>query len=76
MNKTVLVGNWNKQKGKLKQYFAAATNNDLLFEKGVNDEALGKLQVRLGKSKVELLNLFPLFKPNSSLLELHDSIKF
>ena len=49
-----LKGNWNEQKGKLKQKFATLTNNDLLFADGKKDEMLGKLQVKLGKTKEEL----------------------
>ncbi|MBN1926564.1 MAG: CsbD family protein [Prolixibacteraceae bacterium] len=57
MNKTELQGNWNEQKGKLKQKFATLTDNDLLFAEGKKDEMLGRLQVKLGKSKEELNNL-------------------
>ncbi len=53
-NKTELKGNWNEQEGKLKQKFAVLTDNDLMFEEGKKDEMLGKLQVKLGKSKEEL----------------------
>jgi len=49
-----LKGNWNEQKGKLKQKFATLTDNDLLFADGMKDEMLGKLQVKLGKTKEEL----------------------
>jgi len=49
-----LKGNWNEQKGKLKQKFATLTDNDLLFADGKKDEMLGKLQARLGKTKEEL----------------------
>ena len=49
-----LNGNWNEQKGKLKQKFATLTDNDLLFADGKKDEMLGKLQVKLGKTKEEL----------------------
>jgi uncharacterized protein YjbJ (UPF0337 family) len=51
---TELKGNWNEQKGKLKQKFAVLTDNDLMFEEGKKDEMLGKLQIKLGKSKEEL----------------------
>jgi len=34
MNKTEIKGNWNKQKGKLRQRFAILTDNDLMFVKG------------------------------------------
>lgn len=53
-NKTELNGNWNEQKGKLKQKFAILTDNDLLFERGKRDEMLGKLQIKLGKTKEQL----------------------
>ncbi len=33
MNGTELRGNWDEQKGKLKQKFAALTDDDLLFAK-------------------------------------------
>lgn len=52
-----LKGNWNEQKGKLKQKFAVLTDNDLLFADGKKDEMLGKLQVKLGKTKEELREL-------------------
>ncbi|MDZ4757938.1 MAG: CsbD family protein [Bacteroidota bacterium] len=54
MNTTEIKGNWNEQKGKLKQKFATLTDNDLLFAEGKKDEMLGKIQVKLGKTKEEL----------------------
>ncbi|MFT6883220.1 MAG: hypothetical protein ACJAVY_002024 [Marinoscillum sp.] len=54
MNKTQLKGNWNEQKGKLMKKYALLTDNDLMFEEGKKEEMLGKLQVKLGKSKEEL----------------------
>ncbi len=54
MNTTELEGNWNETKGKLKMKFAALTDNDLLFAEGKKDEMLGKIQVKLGKTKEEL----------------------
>jgi uncharacterized protein YjbJ (UPF0337 family) len=53
-NKTELQGNWNEQKGKLKQKFAMLTDNDLMFEEGKKDEMLGRLQKKLGKTKEQL----------------------
>lgn len=50
-------GNWNEQKGKLKQKFAVLTDNDLMFEEGKKDEMLGKLQIKLGKTKEEILKI-------------------
>lgn len=54
MNTTEVKGKWNEQKGKLKQKFASLTDNDLLFEEGKKEEMLGKLQVKLGKTRAEL----------------------
>jgi uncharacterized protein YjbJ (UPF0337 family) len=54
MNSTELKGNWNEKKGKLKQKFAALTDNDLMFAEGKKDEMLGRLQIKLGKSKEEM----------------------
>jgi uncharacterized protein YjbJ (UPF0337 family) len=53
-NITELKGNWNETKGKLKQKFAILTDNDLLFEEGKQEELLGRLQARLGKTKEEM----------------------
>lgn len=57
MNTTELKGNWNEQKGKLKQQFAILTDNDLMFEEGKKDEMFGRLQIKLGKTKEELHKL-------------------
>ena len=53
MNSTELKGTWNEQKGKLKQQFATLTDNDLLFTDGKKDEMLGRIQIKLGKTKEE-----------------------
>ena len=54
MNTIGIKGNWNEQKGKLKQKFAILTDNDLMFAEGKQDEMFGKLQIKLGKTKEEL----------------------
>jgi uncharacterized protein YjbJ (UPF0337 family) len=54
MNTTELKGNWEEQKGKLKQKFAKLTDDDLLFVEGKREEMMGKLQIKLGKTKGEL----------------------
>ena len=53
MEKYQMKGNWNELKGKLKQKFAVLTDNDLMFEDGKEDVALGKIQQKLGKTKEE-----------------------
>jgi uncharacterized protein YjbJ (UPF0337 family) len=45
----------NEQKPKLNQRYADLTDNDLLYGEGKRDEMLGKLQLKLGKTKEELL---------------------
>jgi uncharacterized protein YjbJ (UPF0337 family) len=47
-------GNWNEMKGKLKQKFADLTDDDVLYEKGKEDELYGRLQKRLGKTRAEV----------------------
>ena len=54
MNTNEVKGTWNEQKGRLKQKFAILTDNDLLFESGKKEEMIGKLQLKLGKTKEEL----------------------
>jgi uncharacterized protein YjbJ (UPF0337 family) len=54
MNKTEVKGNWNEQKGRLRQKIAILTDNDLMFEEGKKEEMFGRLQTKLGKSKGEL----------------------
>lgn len=61
MNTTDVKGNWNEQKGKLKQKFAALTDNDLLFAEGKKEEMLGRLQIKLGKTKEELRSIIASF---------------
>ena len=54
MNTIKLKGSWNEAAGKLKQQFANLTDDDLLFQKGKEEELLGRLQNKLGKTKEEL----------------------
>lgn len=54
MNSLIIKGNWNELAGKLKQQFANLTDDDLLFKEGKEEELLGKLQNKLGKTKEEI----------------------
>jgi uncharacterized protein YjbJ (UPF0337 family) len=47
-------GSWNEVKGKLKQKYGQLTDDDVAFAEGKEDELLGRLQQRLGKSKEDL----------------------
>lgn len=53
-NMIELKGTWNEVKGKLKQKFAILTDNDVLLVEGKEDEMLGRLQMKLGKTKEEI----------------------
>lgn len=53
-NTTELLGNWNEMKGKLKQRFAQLTDSDMLLIEGKQDELVGRLQAKLGKTKAEV----------------------
>ena len=54
MNKLEFKGTWNEVKGKLKQQYADLTDDDLKYAEGKEDELLGRLQKKTGKSKEEL----------------------
>lgn len=53
-NSTELKGNWKVIQGKMKQKFAVLTDNDLLLEEGKEEELMGRLQTKLGKTKGEV----------------------
>jgi uncharacterized protein YjbJ (UPF0337 family) len=54
MNELQLKGTWNEAKGKLKQKYAQLTDDDLLFSEGKDEELIGRIQKRLGKTKEEI----------------------
>jgi uncharacterized protein YjbJ (UPF0337 family) len=54
MTNLQIKGSWNEVKGKLKQKYGQLTDNDLEFAEGKDDELLGRLQQKLGKSKEDL----------------------
>jgi len=54
MNTVSIEGNWKEISGKLKQRYANLTDDDVLFAEGKEEELLGRLQKKLGKSKEEL----------------------
>ncbi|MDR3693499.1 CsbD family protein [Mucilaginibacter sp.] len=55
MDKLELKGGWNQVKGKIKQAYGDLTDDDLVYEEGKDDETLGKLQAKTGKSRDELV---------------------
>jgi uncharacterized protein YjbJ (UPF0337 family) len=54
MDKLRFKGSWNEVKGKLKQKYADLTDDDLTYMEGKDDELLGRLQRRLGRSRDEI----------------------
>ena len=56
-NSGELNGNWSEVKEKLKQKFVGLTDNDVLLSEGKLDEMLGRLQIKLGKTKAELTKI-------------------
>ncbi|WP_110831994.1 CsbD family protein [Pedobacter nutrimenti] len=55
MDTLELKGKWNELKGKVKQAYADLTEDDLKHEEGKDDELLGKLQQKTGKTRDEVV---------------------
>lgn len=51
-----IKGNWNTIKGRLKQEYGELTEDDLTYEKGLEDELIGRIQKKTGKTKEEVKN--------------------
>ncbi|WP_179415201.1 CsbD family protein [Mucilaginibacter sp. E4BP6] len=56
MSDLKLKGTWNELKGKVKQAYGDLTDDDLVREEGKDDEMLGKLQQKTGKSRDEVVD--------------------
>lgn len=54
MTKLEIKGTWNEIKGKLKQKYAELTDDDLTFAEGKDEEFIGRLQKKLGRTKEEI----------------------
>ena len=54
MTKLEIKGTWNEIKGKLKQKYGNLTDDDLTFAEGKDDELLGRLQKKLGRTKEQI----------------------
>jgi uncharacterized protein YjbJ (UPF0337 family) len=54
MSKLQIKGTWLEIKGKLKQKYAMLTDDDLAFMEGKEEEMLGRLQKRLGRTKDQI----------------------
>lgn len=56
MSKLKWQGRWNEIKGKVKKAVADLSEDDLQYEEGAEEELLGKLQQKMGKTKEEVEN--------------------
>ena len=56
MSNLKLKGMWNELKGKVKQKYADLTDDDLLYEEGKEDELVGRLQTKTGKTRDEVVD--------------------
>ena len=54
---TEIQEEWKATREKLKQKFSVLTDNDLLLTVGKQNEMLGRLQAKLGKSKQDILEI-------------------
>jgi uncharacterized protein YjbJ (UPF0337 family) len=54
MENLEIKGKWNQLKGKLKQKYGNLTDDDLTYDEGKEDELLGRLQEKTGKTKEQL----------------------
>jgi len=54
MNSIEENGNLQKLSGTLKQKFARLTDDDKLYEEGLQQEVSGKRQIRVGRTEEEL----------------------
>lgn len=50
-------GSWKEQKVKLKKRFVKLQDSDLIFEEGKKEGMIIKLEIKLGKTRDELLNI-------------------
>jgi uncharacterized protein YjbJ (UPF0337 family) len=58
MDNLIAKGTWNTVKGKLKQAYGNLTDDDLKYEEGKEDELLGRLQKKTGKTADDLKKWF------------------
>lgn len=54
--KLKLDGKWTEIKGKMKQAYGNLTDDDLKREQGKDDEWIGRLEKKLGKTKEEVIS--------------------
>ena len=55
MDKLELKGTWNETKGKLKEKYGQLSDDDLKYSEGQEEQLIGRLQKKLGKSRDEVV---------------------
>ncbi|WP_338790825.1 CsbD family protein (plasmid) [Bernardetia sp. Wsw4-3y2] len=57
MDKLEYQGTWNEVKGRLKKSYGSLTDDDLTYAEGQEDQMLGKIQQKLGKTRDEVVKM-------------------
>lgn len=55
MDRLTFKGRMNEWRGKLKQASASLTDDDLRYEEGKDEELIGRIQQRLGKTREQTI---------------------
>ena len=56
MDKLEIKGNWNETKRKLKEKYGELTDDDLTFTEGQEDQLVGQIQKKTGKTRDEIVD--------------------
>jgi len=56
MDRLRIKGNWNELKGRIKQKWGDLTDDDLMYEEGKDDELIGKIQKKTGRTQEEIID--------------------
>ncbi|WP_291720582.1 CsbD family protein [Bernardetia sp.] len=57
MDKLEYKGTWNEVKGRLKKSYGSLTDDDLTYAEGQEDQMLGRIQKKLGKTRDEVVQM-------------------
>ncbi|WP_338767428.1 CsbD family protein [Bernardetia sp. ABR2-2B] len=57
MDKLEYKGTWNEAKGRMKKSYASLTDDDLTYTEGQEEQMLGKIQQKLGKTRDEVVKM-------------------
>ncbi|GAA4161297.1 hypothetical protein GCM10022217_26750 [Chryseobacterium ginsenosidimutans] len=52
-----ITGNWKEQCRQLKEEFSQLKDSDLVFEKGKENELLGRIENKLSKNREEVIKI-------------------